>query len=202
MEQALRSELTELIGLIYERGWAPGTGGNFSRVLSVDPLRLLITPSGVDKGSVKPEDLLVVDEMAQVVQGAQKPSAETWLHIPIVEECGAKVIVHTHSIWNTLASLTPGSLFTINGLEMLKGLTGVATHEHTESVPILENSQDVPALAETLRKVLRSMPDAHAVLLRGHGLYTWGCDIFEAKRHLEILEFLFEVTIRSRTLEP
>lgn len=196
MEHVLRAELAELIGFLHGRGWAEGTGGNFSRVLSHDPLRLLLTPSGVDKGQVQPEQLLIVDGAGQVVQGDKKPSAETLLHIPIVEETGATVILHTHSVWNTLASLSDGDEYVISGLEMLKGLKGVTSHEHQERVPILENSQDIPSLAVTLREVLRASPSTHAVLLRGHGVYTWGCDIFEAKRHIEILEFLFEVSWR------
>lgn len=196
MEQRLREELADLIGFIHRRGWAEGTGGNFSRVLLHDPLRLLLTPSGVDKGQVQPEQLLTVDRDGHVVQGDKKPSAETLLHIPIVEETGATVILHTHSVWNTLASLSVGDTYTVTGLEMLKGLKGVTSHEHVEEIPILENSQDIPTLAIRLRQVLKDRPSTHAVLLRGHGVYTWGCDIFEAKRHIEILEFLFEVSWR------
>lgn len=195
-----RQELADLIGYIHSRGWSEGTGGNYSAVLQDDPLRLLITPSGVDKGSVRPEALLVVDEDARVVEGEGRPSAETLLHFPIVRRRGARVVLHSHSVWQTLASLSPGTAFEISGLEMQKGLRDVASHEHTESVPILENSQDIPALAVELDECLVSQPLCHAVLLRGHGLYTWGCDIFEAKRHLEILEFLFEVTLRAREL--
>ena len=83
---------------------------------------------------------------------------------------------------------------------MLKGLTGVTTHEHREWIPILENSQDMTTLGETMNETLPVNPDAHAFLLRRHGLYTWGRDIKEAKRHVEILEFLFEAMGRQRTL--
>jgi len=198
---ALRSELAELIREIHGRGWSPGTGGNYSRVLSNEPLRLLITPSGIDKGQVTPESLLIVDEAGKVVEGEMSSSAETLLHVAIAQETDAQVILHTHSVWNTLASLTKGNGLTITGLEMVKGLEGVKTHEHAEMIPIFENSQDIASLAEDLRKVLRDKPTTHGVLLRGHGLYTWGRSIFEARRHLEILEFLFEVTVRRQSLE-
>jgi methylthioribulose-1-phosphate dehydratase len=81
---------------------------------------------------------------------------------------------------------------------MLKGLQGVATHEHREWIPILENDQDMPRLACAVAEVLERNPDAHAVLLRRHGLYTWGETLVEAERHVEILEFLFEAVCRSR----
>lgn len=198
---AFRSELAELIREIHGRGWSPGTGGNYSRVLSSEPLRLLITPSGIDKGQVTSESLLIVDEGGKVVEGEMSSSAETLLHVAIAQETDAQVILHTHTVWNTLASLTKGDGLKITGLEMVKGLEGVRTHEHEEIIPIFENSQDIASLAEDLRNLLRDKPKTHGILLRGHGLYTWGRSIFEARRHLEILEFLFEVTVRRQSLE-
>lgn len=191
-----RQQLAELVRWIHGRGWAPGTGGNFSLRVSSDPLLYLITPSGADKGAVQPLDLLVCDADGRVVDGGAAPSAETLLHVPIYEATDAEVVVHTHSIWNTLASLKSGSDFRITGLEMLKGLEGNRSHEVEEFIPILENSQDIAALAATMRDTLERGSGTHAVLLRGHGLYTWGRSIFEVRRHLEILEFLFEVVHR------
>jgi methylthioribulose-1-phosphate dehydratase len=79
---------------------------------------------------------------------------------------------------------------------MLKGLEGVKTHEHREWIPILENSQDIPALAGRVTEVLERVKDVHGFLLSGHGLYTWGVDMAQARRHVEIFEFLFEVVGR------
>lgn len=172
-------------------------------LLHKEPLRLLITPSGVDKGRVSVDELIELDESGTVVAGDGRPSAEALLHVPILQERHASVVVHTHSIWNTLASVFPGTEngeLEINGYEMLKGLKGNPTHELTEVIPILENSQDIKSLSEELRQVLRKYPQCHAALLRGHGLYTWGEDIFETRRHLEVLEFLFEVIYRRRVL--
>jgi methylthioribulose-1-phosphate dehydratase len=81
---------------------------------------------------------------------------------------------------------------------MLKGLRGVATHEHREWLPIVDNSQDVPALAGEIAALVVERPELHGFLVRGHGLYTWGEDPAEARRHVEILEFLLEVAGRSR----
>jgi len=63
---------------------------------------------------------------------------------------------------------------------MLKGLDGVETHEHREWIPILANDQDMTRLAGRLREALESHPAAHAVLLAGHGMYTWGKSVDEA----------------------
>ena len=75
---------------------------------------------------------------------------------------------------------------------MLKGLDGVKTHEHREWIPIVDNDQDIPKLASRVQEMLRTEPAAHAFLISGHGLYTWGRTIADAERHVEILEFLLE----------
>ncbi len=197
VEIEARIELAALVSWAHSKGWAPGTGGNFSRLLSRDPFQLLITPSGLDKGSIEADDLLIVDSTGAKMRGKGNPSAETMIHVAIIEETGATVIAHTHSIWNTLASLR-GDTYPISGFEMLKGLAGVTTHEHVENIAILDNSQDMVAFSQELRPRLG---DSHGVLLRGHGLYTWGHNMFEARRHLEVLEFLFELNERAGRMD-
>ena len=80
---------------------------------------------------------------------------------------------------------------------MLKGLEGIHTHKHREWLPIVENSQDMHELAQEISQTLEENPSAHGFLLRGHGLYTWGADLAEAKRHVEIFEFLMETLVRA-----
>jgi len=80
---------------------------------------------------------------------------------------------------------------------MLKGLQGVTTHLHKEWIAIFENSQEMPALAGSISEVLVRQPNAHAFLLRRHGLYTWGRDLKETQRHVEILEVLLEAVGRT-----
>ena len=80
---------------------------------------------------------------------------------------------------------------------MLKGLEGVQTYQHREWLPILENSNDMIELAQRIFTTLRGFSGIHGFLLRGHGLYTWGASLQQAKRHIEILEFLMEVLVRS-----
>ncbi len=184
----------------YGRGWLLGTSGNLSAVVQREPLRMAMSPSGVDKGELRPEQLLAIDENARIVSANEgKPSDESLLHIRIVKDRGAGAVLHTHSVWNTILSdqhAAEGGV-KITGYEMLKGLHGVRTHEHTEFLPIIENSQDMPALAELVGTTLNKHPAAHGFLLRRHGLYSWGQTLAEAKRHIEILEFLMETMGRT-----
>lgn len=183
----------------YQRGWVFGTSGNFSAVVSEEPLRLAVTPSGTDKGALEARQFLEIDHEARVLRGSGKPSAETGLHLAIVRARGAGAVLHTHSLWSTVLSekfAREGSV-ALEGFEMLKGLRDVYTHEHQEALPIFENTQDIAKLAGRVEVLLRKDPAVHGFLLRRHGLYTWGRDLAEARRHVEVLEFLLEALGRS-----
>jgi methylthioribulose-1-phosphate dehydratase len=195
----LAAQLAEIGRQCHARGWALGTSGNFSAVVSRDPLRLAITTSGVDKGTLTAGEIVEIDEHGNVVAGSGRPSAEASLHLTIARVRGAGAVLHTHSIWSTI--LSDGAKedgLAVEGYEMLKGLDGVGTHEHREWLPILDNTQDWVAAVPDVEAVLTDQPNAHGFLIRRHGLYTWGRDLAGAKRQVEILEFLFEVMGRKR----
>jgi methylthioribulose-1-phosphate dehydratase len=196
----LASSLAEAARGFYQRGWALGTSGNFSAVAGSEPLRLIITSSGVDKGRLTTGQFVQVDGDGAVVAGEGRPSDETKLHLAIIRHRQAMAVLHTHSVWSTSLSalLVNESGIEISGFEMLKGLAGVRTHEHREWLPILDNSQNMDELARELEELLRQRPNAHGFLLRGHGLYTWGKSVDEARRHVEIFEFLLEVIGRTK----
>ena len=182
------------------RGWVLGTSGNFSAVVSENPLRLAITRSGASKGELARGDILEIDETLTTRDSkAPRPSAEAKLHVELVRLRNVRAVLHTHSVWSTLLSDRHAAAkgFTISGYEMLKGLEGVKTHQHREWIPILANDQDMDRLAAEMRQVLLDHPGCHAFLLQRHGLYTWGQTLGEAIRHVEILEFLLEVVGRT-----
>jgi len=191
-------DLAEIGRGFYYRGWVLGTSGNFSAVINREPLRLAITSSSVDKSTLAAEHILEIDVDGNVLAGSGRSSAETPLHLAVVRLRGAGAVLHTHSVWSNILSdahFGDGG-FSIEGYEMLKGLDGVTTHEHREWLPIIENSQDMKELAVSVEATLNEHPRSHGFLLRRHGLYTWGRDIAEAKRHVEIFEFLMEVVGR------
>jgi methylthioribulose-1-phosphate dehydratase len=204
--QDLATQLAQVGRQCYARGWALGTSGNFSAVACRDPLTLAITTSGVDKGLLEPSQIVEIDAQGRVVRGTGTPSAEATLHLAIVRSRGAGpagvgAVLHTHSIWGTILSDAAGDAadgLTIEGYEMLKGLDGVRTHEHREWLPIIENTQDWSAAAPRIEARLRELPEVHGFLIRRHGLYTWGRDLPEATRQLEVFEFLFEAMGRKR----
>ena len=194
----LTEELADSAREFYRRGWVLGTSGNFSALTSRDPMRVAITASGLEKGELDNTSFLTLDGDGNVLDGSGKPSAETSLHLSIYRERpNAGAVLHTHSVWGTLLSEDRDAI-EIEGYEMLKGLAGVTTHEHTELVPVIENTQDYTKLASEIDASLRERHDIHGIYLRRHGLYTWGATVAEARRHIEIFEFLFEVLGRKR----
>ena len=87
----------------WTRGWSLGTSSNYSVVIDREPLRLLITASGKDKGHLGPNDFVIVDETGQRVPTEQPASsAETLLHCSAAKHRGAGAILHTHSVWATI----------------------------------------------------------------------------------------------------
>lgn len=224
MTESVEEIVTDLAVIakgFYARGWLLGTSGNLSAVVRREPLQLAITASGIDKGQLIPKQILMVDEKAHIIsehppgespgfirssdknQTVYKPSDESFLHIGIVKQRGAGAVLHTHSVWNTILSEVHAGErgIQIEGYEMLKGLDGVSTHQHSEWLPIIENSQDMRALAETVSSVLELHPQAHGFLIKRHGLYSWGKDLAEAKRHVEIFEFLLETLGQTANLK-
>lgn len=200
----LTKNLEEIGKNFYSRGWVLGTSGNFSAVLSREPLRLAITTKGSDKGKLTPAQFLEIDGVGNVVRNGdgsdeQQPSAEASLHLAVVRCMNANAVLHTHSVWSTVLSDMHASRgdIVLEGYEMLKGLEGVGTHQHKEYLPILENSQDMIELAQRVSATLQEYNCIHGFLLRGHGLYTWGVSLEEAIHNVEILEFLMEVLVRS-----
>jgi len=196
--------LVEIGRDFHRRGWALGTSGNFSVVLERDPLTLAITESSVDQSRMTADQILLIGIDGKLLEQATgRPSAETLLHVAVAQTMRAGAVLHTHSVWSTVLSdyHSGRAGFFIENYEMLKGLSGVRTHEHREWMPILENSQDLALLSQQATTLMKECSELHGFLIRRHGLYTWGADLDEAMRHVEILEFLLESVGRRQMME-
>ena len=201
--QRLRTLAGELISNIRELsrlGWTPATSSNFSSRL--DDRHAAITVSGRDKGRLVEGDIMVVDFDGQAVGSDHRPSAETLLHTQLYRrfpEVGC--ILHTHSRNQTVASrLFAGhGHVRLAGYELLKAFRGNETHETAIDVPVLPNSQHMPTLAAQVDALLDRGP-MWGYLIDGHGLYAWGRDMAEARRHLEAFDFLLACELELHRL--
>jgi methylthioribulose-1-phosphate dehydratase len=183
-----------------QRGWVAATSGNFSRRLAGG--RIAITASGRDKGSLTPADFVAFDTAGPVPAGI---SAEAPLHVSLYgRDPAIGAVLHVHSVAATLASLRDEAKgeIVLAGYEMLKALAGVVTHETSISVPIFANDQDVPALAARVEARLAGSAGEVGYLIAGHGLYTWGRTVAEARRHVEAFDFLLTCELEKGRLFP
>lgn len=198
--------MCEAGALFHQRGWSVGTSSNYSVIIERDPLDLLITASGRPKDQLTTRDFVRIDQDGNPAAPNQpKSSAETMLHVVVANELKVGSVLHTHSVWSTLLSnhfFDQGHV-ELAGYEMLKGLAGITTHEASLRLEIFENTQDIPSLAAQVRERLADSanPLKYGYLIRRHGLYTWGSDLDEARRHVEVIEFLLECEGRRLTLE-
>ena len=180
-----------------ERGWVPATGGNFSR--RVDERHIAITRSGVDKGALSAADIALLSLDEPIPPGV---SAEAPLHLARYRtdpKIGA--VMHVHSVPATVLSracLAEGFV-ELRGFEMQKVIEGFNTHESVLRIPVFENSQDTASLATLIETSLAGSA-AVGYLLAGHGMYAWGIDVTQARRHTEGLEFLLMCALEERRL--
>ena len=201
--QALRRLAGELIVNVRELsalGWTPATSSNFSRRL--DERHAAITVSGRDKGRLVEDDIMVVDFEGRAVGSDLRPSAETLLHTQLYRRSpDIGCVLHTHSKVQTVASrlFAADGAVRLEGYELLKAFHGNDTHEAAIDLPVLPNSQDMPALAARVDALLETQC-LWGYLIDGHGIYAWGRDMAEARRHLEAFEFLLGCELELRML--
>jgi methylthioribulose-1-phosphate dehydratase len=172
-------------------GWTPATSSNFS--MRLDAGHAAVTISGRDKGRLGIDDIMVVDLAGKAIGTDARPSAETALHTQIYRrfpEAGA--VLHTHSRAQSVASrwFAARGLVRFEGWELQKAIAGYTTHESALDIPVFPNTQDMGVLVGQVDAWLDAGKPLHGYLIDGHGIYTWGRDMPETRRHLEALEFL------------
>lgn len=202
--QTAFQELSEVKAQFAARRWFEGTSGNLSvRVGDIREraFQFAVTASGKDKSRSTPEDFLLVDEQGRPIEPTGlKPSAETLIHCEIYRATGCGAIFHVHTIWNNLASelfWERGSI-PVEGVELIKALN-IWEEDAAIEIPLLPNYADIPRIAELVAGAIA--PRIPGIVLRKHGIYAWGANAFEAKRHLEAFEFLFEYVYRWQLLK-
>jgi methylthioribulose-1-phosphate dehydratase len=182
-------------------GFTPATSSNFS--LRIDEDTIAVTVSGRDKGALSTDDVMAVRLDGQPVGSDRRPSAETGLHLQIYRrrpDTGA--ILHTHSRNQSVASrlFAKDGVVALQGWELQKALTGYTSHQTRLEVPVFPNSQDMADIEQHVAAWLDESRPLYAYLIEGHGLYTWGRDMPEARRHLEALEFLLACELDLKRL--
>ena len=187
-----KEEIAITIRAYNQKGWSPATSTNYSFRTIMDDEIIYVSRSGVDKSLFTAEDFITVNRIGNPIGKDVEavPSAETLIHCILYDlfpETG--VILHSHSVYPVLISHKFENNVDFEGYEIQKGFAGQTTHNSKISIPIFDNTQDMDEfstlLIENKNRILN-----HSFIMRKHGTYAWGKTLFEAKRHLETLEYL------------
>ncbi len=192
----LKHQLAAVIRHYNTKGWSPATSTNYSFRDEND--QIWVSRSGVDKYEFDGTDFITVNENGEAMGAYEgtKPSAETLIHCVLYELFPAtRVILHSHSVFPVALSAKYKDELSFEGFEVQKGFSGQLTHENKIHIPIFNNTQDMFAFRDTLRNEVNRILH-HSFIMRKHGTYAWGNSLYEAKRHLESLEYLCECTWR------
>lgn len=198
LEANIKEQLAHTIRAYNAKGWSPATSTNYS--FKTADNTLWVSRSGIDKSLFEPTDFITVDYNGTPTGDylGVKPSAETLIHCTLYELFpSANVVLHSHAVFPLLASMDAANSIAFEGFELQKGFEGQTTHDAIVHIPILENTQDMLAFSAELRLNAHRLQH-HAFIIRKHGTYAWGRTLFEAKRHLETLDYLCELHERMR----
>ena len=187
--QAEREAICQVGKLLYDRGYVAANDGNISVKVGED--RLLITPSGVSKGRMTPEMLLVTDLDGNVLEGDRHPSSEGKMHLEVYRgRPDVNAVVHAHPPVATAFAVCRRGLETPYLSELVAGLGQVPC---TTSFAML-STEEVP---ESVRPYLE---DHNALLLANHGALAWGGDLWEAFDRLETVEHTAKIVLNAQLL--
>lgn len=186
----LRQAILECGRLCYERRLMTANDGNIS--VRVDAEQVLITPSGLSKGRMEAEDLILLDLEGRVLQAApgRKPSSETPMHLEAYRQRpDIRAVIHAHPVFATTLTVAGLDL----PLDVLPEVLLTLGEIPTTAYATPASHED----AEAIRDLIRTH---NALLLRQHGSLTVGVHLEEALIHLERLEHVAQVYYQALLL--
>ncbi len=187
-ERELREDIVRIGQLVYQKGWVAANDGNIS--IRLGPDRILCTPTGVSKGMMHLDDLIICDMQGNKVEGRKERTSEIMMHLTIYGlRPDVKAVVHTHPPVSTgfaaagrelNQALLPEVVITLGCIPLAAyGLPGT------------------PALTEPL---LPLIPKYDAIMLANHGAVCYGDDVWKAFFKMETVEHFARITLVAHLL--
>lgn len=174
--QEIREEICTVGRLLYGRGYVVSNDGNIS--VRVAPDRILITPSGISKGRIEPDMLVLCDLQGRILEGNHYPSSESKMHLMVYRErADVMSVVHAHPPRSTAFSICRRPLRKRYLAETIVGLG---------EIPVAAFA--MPSTDEVPDSVRPFVHTHQAVLLANHGVLTWGPSLWSAFDRMEVVE--------------
>jgi L-fuculose-phosphate aldolase len=187
-EKEYRESICEIGRLVYQKGWVAANDGNISVRLDSD--RLLATPTGISKGMMRPDDLIICDCLGNKIEGKRERTSEILMHTSIYEmRPDVKAVVHAHPPMATGFAVAGRALNQALLPEVVLGLGCVPLAGY--GLP------GTPALTEQLKPYI---PTYDALLMANHGAVCYAGDLFKAYFKMETVEHFARIALVAEML--
>ncbi len=191
-EHELRREMVRVGRLMWERGFVAATDGNLSARMGAD--RLLVTSSGVSKGFVSDEDLIIIRADGEPVSSyrgrGSHPSTEIAMHLEVYRQRpDVNAVIHAHPPLATAFSIAGVSLARCVIPEVIVTMGAIPTAEYA-----------TPGTAEVPASIRQAISEYDAMILAHHGSLTVGETLWEAYLRLEKVEHTAQITLAAHQL--
>ncbi|MEM4490079.1 MAG: class II aldolase/adducin family protein [Desulfurococcaceae archaeon] len=189
MYDDLKRQIVDVFRYIEEKGWNHGRAGNISIYIRKEN-RVLITPSGVPKSKLKPEEILVLDAEGNVIEGVGKPTIELPMHLAIYKAYDyVNAIIHAHGIYSTTLAIAREPLPALID-EMIIYVGG--------DIRVAEYAP--PGTSELAENIVKALEGRKAAIIANHGLIACGRDLEEATEILGLVERISQAYIFAKLL--
>jgi len=188
-ERRLREAIVEIGRRLYERGYIVASDGNISARMP-ESGRIVTTPTGVCKGFLTPEMLVIVDAEGQKLEGTFAPSSELAMHLEIYRQRpDVHAVVHAHP--------PCGTGFAAAGLGLDKPLVSEVVLT-LGCIPLA--GYGTPSTQELVAAIAPYVPHYNALLLANHGAVTYGPDLETAYFRMETVEHFARIALVAKLL--
>ncbi len=186
--QKIITDLVDVCHRVYDKGFVSATDGNVSARLENG--NILATPTAMNKGMVRADDLIVVDREGNLVSGMKRPSTELQMHLYIYRErLDVQAVVHAHPPYATGFATARIPLTECLFPEVIVGLGAIPLATYA-----------TPSTSEVVESIAPFVPNADAILLANHGVVTYGTDLLDAYYKMEKVEHAAHITFVARLL--
>lgn len=187
--QQAREEMVALVQELYQARLITSTGGNVSvRLAGSHQGTFLITPTGMHKGGLQPQDMVHIDHQGSPLPGEGQPSVETPMHLAIYQAYPeVHAVVHTHAPLAIALGLVEGRIPPIT--------VDAVAFQHLHIVPYA-----LPGDADLIQQVVKGLEACPVVLLQNHGVVAVGASLREAAHRTMALEETIHILLACRLL--
>ncbi len=187
-EREYRQDIVDIGRLVYEKGWVAANDGNIS--IRLDQDRILATPTGVSKGMMHVDDLIIVDMQGKKIEGRKECTSEIAMHTIIYSmRPDVRSVVHTHPPVSTGFAAASKPLNMALCPEIVLSLGCVPLAEY--GLP------GTPALTDPMRPYI---PNYDAIMMGNHGVVCYGEDVYKAFFRMETVEHFARISLVAELL--